>query len=73
MSKPQKSKQELRAMIPERIVPYSPGMDVSIRATHNGWNVDYLPPTTRREPHRDCFELIAKVATTRRAEFDLAP
>ena len=74
MSKEQRSKQELRTMVLKkagisRQLP--PGMDVSVRATRRGWEVDCAPPTASRLAFMDCCDHIASIVVLLREDFDL--
>jgi len=76
MSKEQRSKEELRTMVLEkaggsRQLP--PGMDVSVRSTRRGWEVDCAPPTASRLAFTDSCDHIASVVLLLREDFDLKP
>lgn len=75
MTKAQKSREELRQMILKEgrasSSGWPPGMDVSVRATANGWRVDCLPPTASRLAFTDCCQEVASIALRLRANFDL--
>jgi len=75
MTKPAKTKDELRKLILSEIAgqPVCPaGMDVSIRAAEAGsWEVDSIPPGSIA--HADCVHYIGQIARRLRAEYDLAP
>jgi len=48
-----------------------PGMDVSVRATRRGWEVDCAPPTASRLAFTDCCDHIASIVALLREDFDL--
>lgn len=75
MAKTLKTADELRELILDRarenrICP--PGMSVHIRRLRAGWGIDCVPPTISKAAHTDCCELLIRIATELREEYDLS-
>ena len=75
MTRPTKSKEELRSLILSKIKldPVCPeGMDVSVRARKGGdWMVDSIPPRGHIA-YADCVKRISQVVHYLRSKYDLA-
>jgi hypothetical protein len=76
MTKPTKTKEELRSLILSEIAghPVCPaGMDVLItEASDGGWQALNIPPKGPIAYH-DCIQYIARIAARLRSEYDLSP
>jgi hypothetical protein len=75
MTKPTKSKEELRSLILSEIAAHAvcpAGMDVSIEAMEGGgWQALSIPPGPIA--HADCVNYIGQIAQRLRSEYDLSP
>ena len=69
-----KTADELQNMILDRAREKSmcpPGMSVHIRRTRSGWGIDCMPPTFSTSRHVDSCDLMMRIASELRSEYDL--
>jgi hypothetical protein len=74
MAKTLKTAEELREMILDRVRQdrtCPPGMSVHIRRIGTSWGIDCVPPTISKAAHTDCCELMVRIASKLREEYDL--